>query len=530
MTDDMNVKASIREWIGLAVLALPALLVSIDLSVMILALPHIGADLGADSAQQLWIIDIYGFMLAGFLITMGTLGDRIGRRKLLLFGAAAFVVASILAAFSRSAEMLIVARALLGIAGATVSPSTLALISNMFRDQKQRSLAIGIWFMCSMGGMALGPVVGGVMLDHFWWGSVFLLGVPVMLILLITGPLLLPEYSHRESGRLDLTSVFLSLGAVLPVIYGLKEIAKHGLQLVTMLLLLTGAVLGAMFVSRQRRLTSPLMDLRLLASPGFSAALGGMFGITLTGATMLFVAQYLQFVQGLSPLEAGLYMLPGVFASMAGMVLSPLIARRIRPARLIGTGLLISAAGCLLLTQVEVESGLTILVIGYIFLQIGAAPLPSLSSEIVIGSSPPEKAGSAASMLQTSGEFAFALGIAVLGSIGTVVYRDHVADSIPAALPESTAEASRDSLAGALAVAEGLPEQIGTTLLTGAREAFTEGVHAVAAASGAIILVIIILVVTRLRHLRPIGEIQPNQTDSHPAAGPKAPHELAKNQ
>ncbi|WP_364149722.1 MFS transporter [Paenibacillus sp. LPE1-1-1.1] len=317
MTNAMNgteMQAGMREWFGLAVLALPALLVSIDLSVMILALPHIGADLGADSARQLWIIDIYGFMLAGLLIIMGTLGDRIGRRKLLLIGGAAFVIASIVAAFSRSAEMLIAARALLGIAGATVSPSTLALVSNMFRSHKQRSLAIGIWLTCSMGGMALGPVVGGIMLDHFWWGSVFLLGVPVMLLLLISGPMLLPEYRNLESGRLDLTSVALSLGAILPVIYGLKEIAKYGLQMVPALLILAGIVLGTVFVSRQRRLTSPLLDLRLFASPGFSAALGGMFGLTLTGATMLFIAQYLQFVQGMSPLQAGLYMLPGVIA------------------------------------------------------------------------------------------------------------------------------------------------------------------------------------------------------------------------
>lgn len=240
---------------------------------------------------------------------------------------------------------------------------------------------------------------------------------------------------------------------------------------------------------------------------------------------MLFVAQHLQFVQGMSPFEAGLYMLPGVIASMAGMFLSPLIARRIRPARLIGTGLLISAIGCLLLTQVGVESGLAILVVGYIFFNIGSAPLPSLSSDLVIGSAPPEKAGSAASMLQTSGEFAFALGIAVMGSIGTVIYRDQVAASIPADLLTTEVQASRDSLAGAVTVAQGLPEQIGTSLLAGAREAFTGGMHAVAAASGAIMLGIIILVATGLRYVRPIGETQSNQTDSISEAVPGAVEE-----
>lgn len=506
--------AGVREWTGLAVLALPALLISIDLSVMILALPHISSSLGADSSQQLWIVDIYGFMLSGFLITMGTLGDRIGRRKLLLLGGTAFAVASLLAAFSQSAEMLIVARALLGIAGATVSPSTLALIGNMFRDHKQRSLAIGIWLMCSMGGMALGPVVGGIMLERFWWGSVFLLGVPVMLILLLIGPILLPEYRQFESGRIDLFSVLLSLLAILPFIYGLKEIATHGLHITPLLFVLTGAVLGAVFVTRQRMLKNPLLDLRLFANQSFGTALGGMFGITLTGATMLFIAQHLQLVQGMSPLQAGMYMLPGVIASMAGMFLSPLIARRIRPALLIGTGLLISASGCMLLTQVGVESGLTLLVIGYIFFSIGAAPLPSLSSDLVISSVPLERAGSAASILQTSGEFAFALGIAILGSIGTVVYRGQIEKSIPAGLPDSDIQAARDSLAGAIDVAKGLPDEASTALLIGAREAFTNGMHAVAVASGTMMLAVIILTVTRLRYVPPIGASQPSQVGS----------------
>lgn len=511
-------QAGMREWSGLAVLALPALLISIDVSVMILALPHIGIALGADSAQQLWIMDIYGFMLAGFMITMGTLGDRIGRRKLLMIGGAAFSSASILAAFSQSAGMLIAARALLGIAGATVSPSTLALISNMFRDHKQRSLAIGIWLTCAMGGMALGPVVGGAMLEHFWWGSVFLLGVPVMLLLLITAPLLLPEYRHPESGRIDLTSVVLSLGAILPVIYGLKQSANHGLQIVPLLSILAGLAVGVLFVFRQRGLTSPLMDLRLLESPGFGAALGGMFGITLTGATMLFIAEYLQFVQGMSPLETAFCMLPGVVASMTGMLISPLIARRIRPAPLIAAALVVSATGCLMLSRVEAVSGLRTLVIGYILVNMGPTPFQSLASDLVVGSAPPEKAGSAAAMLQTSCEFAFALGIAALGSLGTVVYRHQVAGAIPSGIAASAAEAARDSLAGAMAAAEGLPEQISSALMAGAREAFTSGMHAVAAASGAIMIGIAILALTRLRHVRPIGETQRDQADSIPAA------------
>jgi len=509
---EANIRAGLKEWIGLAVLSLPALLVSVDLSVMILALPHISVALGADSTEQLWIMDIYGFMLSGFLITMGTLGDRLGRRKLLMIGAAAFGSASVLAAFANTSGMLIAARALLGIAGATVSPSSLALISNMFRDHKQRSLAIGIWFMCSMGGMALGPVVGGTMLEHFAWGSIFLLGVPVMALLLLTAPHLLPDYRDPAPGRLDMTSVMLSMCTILPAIYGFKEIAKQGLEIVPLIAIVAGVAFGTLFVRRQQRLDSPLMDLRLFANPAFSTALGGLFGITLTGASMLFIAQHLQFVEGLSPLRAAMCMLPGVIASMAGMLLSPLIARRIRPSLLIGAGLAVSATGCVLLSQVGVGSGLSTLIVGYIFFNVGAAPFASLSSDLIVGSAPPEKAGSAASLLQTSGEFAFALGIAVLGSIGTYVYRTQFAGFIPREVTTLTAGASRESLAGAVSAAKALPEPIASTLLHGAQVAFINGMHAVVAVSGGLMIAITILTVIKFRHLPPIGQNTPGES------------------
>ncbi len=518
-------QAGLREWIGLAVLALPTLLVSIDVSVMLLALPHIGAGLGADSTQLLWIMDIYGFMLAGFMITMGTLGDRIGRRKLLMIGGAAFGCASILAAFSRTPEMLIAARALLGIAGATLSPSILALISNMFRDPKQRSLAVGLWLVCFMGGMALGPLVGGALLESFWWGSVFLLGVPVMVLLLVAGPLLLPEYRAPQAGRLDLASVALSLATILPVIYGLKESAKHGLQTAPILAVVVGVVFGVAFAHRQRRLASPLLDLRLFGNRGFSVALGSMFAVTLTGANMMFITQYLQLVEGLSPFYAGLWMLPAAVASMVGFLVAPLIARRVRPAHLIGAGLGVSVGGALLLTQVGATSGLPALVAGFVLFNLGAAPLVALSADLVVGSVPPERAGSAASMLETSSEFGFALGIATLGSIGTAAYRSQIAGTIPAGVPAEAAAIARDTLAGASAAAGTLGDQVAVGLLIAARAAFTSGMHVVTALSAVLLLAVAVLVLATLRHLRPIGQAQHDdvereQSDGRPASVP----------
>ncbi|MGH7463400.1 MAG: MFS transporter, partial [Longimicrobiales bacterium] len=256
-------KATRREWIGLAVIALPCLLYAMDLTVLNLAVPSISADLKPSASQLLWIVDIYGFMVAGLLITMGTLGDRIGRRRLLLMGAAAFGIASVLAAFSTSAEMLIAMRAVLGVAGATLAPSTLSLIRNMFHDAGERTVAIGIWVSSHSAGAAIGPALGGVLLEYFWWGSVFLAGVPVMILLLAVGPMLLPEYRDPNAGRIDLTSAALSLAAILATIYGLKRIAEDGLGWFPVLSILCGAAIGVAFLRRQGRLPDPLIDLRL---------------------------------------------------------------------------------------------------------------------------------------------------------------------------------------------------------------------------------------------------------------------------
>ena len=267
-------KAGRREWIGLGVIALPCLLYSMDLTVLNLAVPHLSADLKPSASQLLWIVDIYGFMIAGALITMGTLGDRIGRRKLLMIGAVAFGAASVLAAFSTTAEMLIAARALLGLSAATLAPSTLSLIRNMFLDPKERTFAIGIWISSFSAGGAIGPLVGGVLLTFFWWGSVFLIAVPLMVLLLVLAPLLLPEFRDPAAGRLDLASAALSLVSVLAAIYGLKHAAEAGFDAVTVSSIAGGLVVGAIFVWRQRRLADPLIDLSLFRSPAFSASLG----------------------------------------------------------------------------------------------------------------------------------------------------------------------------------------------------------------------------------------------------------------
>ena len=504
-TEAAPARASAREWTGLAVLALPSLLVSIDVSVMVLALPHMSAALGADSAQQLWIMDIYSFMLAGFMITMGTLGDRIGRRRLLMLGGAGFGLASILAAFAPSAATLIAARAVLGLAGATMSPSILALITNMFRDPAQRGMAISIWMVCFMAGMTVGPLVGGVMLEHFWWGSVFLLGVPVMLLLLLAAPFLLPEYRDPQAGRLDLPSVFLSLLSILPVVYGLKEAARLGLDPVALAAIAVGLGFAVVFIARQRRLADPLFDLALFSNRGFQTAVVGMFGITSTGAIMLFTSQYLQLVLGLSPLQAGLWGLPGVLAMTVMLMVAPVLAQRFRPAPLIATSLVAGALGVMLVTRADATSGLWPVVVGFMIFNAGCAPMVTLANGIVMSSVQPEKAGSAAGLSETCAEFGFALGIAILGSVGTAIYRSQIIATAPAGLPPEAARAAEDTFASATAVVPDLPAETGAALLTAASNAFTNGMHVVAAVCAAMLLCVAALVIVRLRHLPPIG-------------------------
>jgi MFS transporter, DHA2 family, multidrug resistance protein len=496
-------KAGRREWIGLAVIALPCLLYSMDLTVLELAVPKLSADLKPTSSQLLWILDIYGFLLAGFLVTMGTLGDRIGRRRLLLTGAAAFGAASVLAALSRSAEMLIATRALLGVAGATLAPSTLSLIRNMFRDPDQRTFAIGVWATSFSAGAAIGPLAGGVLLEFYWWGSVFLLAVPVMALLLVLGPLLLPEFRDPEAGRLDLTSAALSLVSVLAVIYGLKQIAQDGVGWLPVLSISAGLAVGAAFVRRQRELADPLIDLRLFRVPAFSASLAAFaLSIFVIAGIFLFIAQYLQLVLGLSPLVAGLWTVPSSGGLIAGSMLAPLAVRRVRPAFVMAGGLALSAVGFGMLTQVDAGSGLAVIVIGSVVLALGVAPVGTLATDIIVGSAPPERAGAASGISETSAEFGGALGIAVLGSIGTAVYRSEVADGVPGGVPHDAAEAARDTLGGAVVVADELPDRLGAALLDAAREAFTQGLQLTAITGAALALGMAILVMVLLRHVR----------------------------
>jgi DHA2 family multidrug resistance protein-like MFS transporter len=488
MSTGEGTRAGRREWIGLAVIALPCLLYSMDLTVLNVAVPHLSADLKPSSSQLLWIIDIYGFLVAGFLITMGTLGDRIGRRRLLLIGAVAFGAGSVLAAFSTSAEMLIAARALLGVAGATLAPSTLSLIFNMFHDPHQRTFAIGVWIASYSAGAVIGPVVGGLLLEFFWWGSVFLLALPVMVLLLVLGPLLLPEFKNPDAGRLDFLSAVLSLAAVLLMIYGLKQIAQDGLGWLPSLSIVAGLAVALVFVRRQARLDDPMLDLELFRIRAFSTSLAAYaLSIAVVFGAFVFILQHLQLVLGMSPLRAGLWMVPSGLAFIAGGMLSPLLVRRVRPGFVMAAGLALAAVGFALLTRVDETSGVAIVVIALVVFSVGLTPVITLATDLIVGAAPRERAGAASGISETGAEFGGALGIAVLGSIGVAVYRGRLAGAVPSSVPPEQADVARDTLGGATEVAEQLPDQVGAALLDSAREAFVQGLQ-VTAVTGAVVL------------------------------------------
>ncbi|MGH3461377.1 MAG: MFS transporter [Kribbellaceae bacterium] len=510
MTDMMqSQRAGRREWIGLAVLSLACLLYVMDLTVLHLAVPAMSADLQPTSSQLLWIIDIYGFMVAGALITMGTLGDRIGRRRLLLIGAAAFGLTSILAAFSTSAEMLILSRALLGIAGATIAPSTLSLIFHMFTDPKQRSVAIGLWIGSFSAGSAIGPVLGGLMLEFFWWGSVFLLALPVMAALLVLGPRVLPEYRNPDAGRLDLASAAMAVGSILAVTYGLKQVAQHGAGRLAVAAIAAGVVAGVVFVRRQLRLPEPMINVRLFTIRSFNASLAvNFFAIFVAVGYFLFVAQYLQLVVGLSPLQAGLWSLPSAAGFIVGSQLAPRLAQRVRPAYLIGGGLSAGAAGLALLTQVGVSGGLPALITGSVVISLGLAPVFGLTTEMIVGSAPAEQAGAASGISETGAELGGALGLAALGSVGVALYRGDVSDKLPAGVPADAAEAARDTLGGAVGVAAQLPGDLGAGVLTVAREAFVHGMQLTAGIASVLAVGLAVLAFTALRHVQPADHAQ----------------------
>ena len=442
-----------RRWASLAVLVGAVLLLAIDSTVLYLAVPSLTADLSPTASQVLWIGDIYSLALAGLLVTMGNLADRIGRKRLLLIGASSFGLASVMAAFAPSAEVLIAARLLLGVAGATIMPSTLSLIRNIFPDQVERTRAIAIWSAAAASGIALGPLVGGVLLENFWWGSVFLINLPVMGLVIGFGAWLLPESRNPNPGRFDLLSSGLSMLAIVPFVYTIKQITGGKFDWITGVAILASIVGAILFVRRQQRSASPMIDVDLFRVPAFSGAVMVNFiSVFALSGVLFFFSQYLQLARGLSPLEAGLAQLPAALSAMSAVAVVGFLLTRLGRGRAIGVALVTGAIGLGLVATLESSEQLVWLLLAVIPLGLGIGVAETLSVDAVVSAVRPAKAGAAASVSETAYELGVALGIAILGSLMTVFYRLHL--DLPAGLPSDAAAQVEDSLASATAVLE----------------------------------------------------------------------------
>jgi DHA2 family multidrug resistance protein-like MFS transporter len=460
-----------RKWGTVAVGSLAGLVLSIDLTALNLAIPNLIEDLKPSATQILWISDIYGFVLAGLLITMGYLGDRIGRKKLLLIGMFGFAAASALTAYAHSAEQLIAARALLGLAGATIMPSTLSLTRNVFTDHKERTVAIGIGAGVGGLGVGLGPVFGGALLDHFWWGSVFLINLPVMVVILIAGAVIIPESRDPRPGRLDWLGVPLSIIGVMGVVYALKESVNSGLSIQVVATAAIGTVCLLLFFRRQLHTGSPLIDVRLFRNPAFAGSVGtNAFAMFALIAQSLIFSQYFQLVLGWSPLKAGLAGLPGALGAMAGgAALAPQLINIIGRARTIAVGLTVAGAGCSLYLLVGTDLNYWLLLVGMVSGGIGVGMALTVTSDTIIATVPRDRAGAASAISETATELGGALGLAVLGTVLNAAYRSSI--EVPANLPAGISAGVKDSLAGAIAA--GAPAGV----IDAARESFVQGMH-----------------------------------------------------
>lgn len=446
----MSTMTKRRRWSLLVTVGAGLLLITIDNSILYTALPTLTEDLQASSTQSLWIINAYPLVMAGLLLGSGTLGDRIGHTRMFVVGLVIFGLASLLAAFAPTPEVLIAARAVLAVGAAAMMPATLALIRTYFTVERERNLAIAVWGSLSVVGFALGPILGGTLLEFFWWGSVFLVNVPVVVLALVATWLIRPANDPDPSKRWDAVSSILAMIGLVGMMVAIKEIGHAPPSTTTIIVALLVAAIGFwLFVRRQRRMEQPLLDFSIFRNPAFSAGvLAATFAMFAIGGIQLVTTQRFQQVAGFSPLEAGLLVAAIAVGSLPTALLGGAFLHRIGLLALI-TGGLAFATGGVVVTAIGFQSSLGVLVLGLLLTGAGLGAAMSVASTAIIGNVPVRRAGMAASLEEVSYEFGALVAVSVLGSLLTAIYSARVV------LPDGAPDAAGDSIAEAQAVAQG---------------------------------------------------------------------------
>ncbi|MFF4738281.1 MFS transporter [Streptomyces sp. NPDC001262] len=480
-------------WAMLAVLCASLLLVAMDATILNVALPSLIQDLRPGPLAQLWIIDVYGLVLGGLLVTTGAVGDRFGRKRLFLGGFVLFGLASVMAATAHSSWQLIAGRVLLGLGGAMVMPSTLSLIRNIFTDDRERTLAIGVWAAVAGAGACVGPLVGGVLVERFGWASAFWVNVPVVVVTVAAGSRLLPEFRAPQAGGLDWAGAALSVVGIVCLAWGIKHVAKGGTGPVDLGTLVVGVLLIGLFARRQLGLADPLLDVRLFCNgPFLAAALATLLAMLAIGAALFLISLWLQYVHGYSPSQAGLRTVPSALAMLAGSLSTPWLMHRIgvRPVLAVGLGAL--AAGFLVLALAPEPTSYAVVAVVLAALGLGDGLAITASASVLVSSVPPERAGQAGAVSETAYELGVALGVALLGSIHGAVFSSRMT-GLP--VGGSEARTARGSVGGAAEVAREAGGVTGRRVLAVAREAFDHALTTTAYVSAAIVVAVAVLAV-----------------------------------
>lgn len=514
-----------RDWWALAVLMLPVLLISIESTALNFALPAISRELNPSGTALLWMVDVYALVLAGLLVSMGSLGDRIGRRKLLMIGAIGFGLVSAATAFATTAEWVIVGRALMGVFGATLMPATLSLLRNIFLDANARRLAIAVWAAGFSGGAALGPIVGGFLLEHFTWGAVFLVAVPVLVPLLIATPFLVPESKDPNPGRIDVPSIVLSMLAMVPMVFGIKEAVAAGEPLLGGVSFAVGLLFGWAFVYRQNSIPNPMLDLSLFHNRGFSAgvAVNVIGNIALIGFIFM-LTQYLQVVEGMSPLASGMTLIPALVLQVVAGFVAVALVRKFRSRTVIAAGMAMTTVGYLL--SGAIDPGVTIygVLVGLSFIGAGIGMAETISNDLILASAPAHRSGAASAISETGYEVGTVLGTSIIGGALTGFYQSHLV--LPAGLSAGQAELVHNTIGGAAETAEqitGRNPSLARDTLLAAESAFTSGMQLLGVVTAAGVALAAVLIFRALRHVEATPEIVAEDTTAH-----EEPHEAER--